>query len=111
MAYLDFTARNDWSSTLPSDNWSYFYPSVGLSGILTEMLQLPKQISFWKVRGSWAQVGNDTSPYRLTNTYALDKTNGTIINATSSSTYPLADLKPESTKSWEFGTELSLIHI
>lgn len=108
MAYLDFTARNDWSSTLPANNRSYFYPSVGLSGILSEILPLPEQISFWKVRASWAQVGNDTDPYRLANTYSLDKTNGTIINATSSSTFPLADLKPESTKSWEFGTELKL---
>ncbi|MEG1545461.1 MAG: hypothetical protein RR382_13230, partial [Tannerellaceae bacterium] len=50
MLYLDVTGRNDWSSTLPADNWSYFYPSVSLSGIVSEMVQLPEQISFLKVR-------------------------------------------------------------
>ena len=110
MAYLDVTARNDWSSTLPADNRSYFYPSVSLSGILSEMFHLPEPVSYWKVRGSWAQVGNDTEPYKLVNTYELNKTNGNIINANSSSTFPLFDLKPENTTSWELGTELRVFN-
>ena len=70
-AFLDVTARNDWSSTLPSSNWSYFYPSASLSGILSDIFELPKEY-FLKVRGSIAQVGNDTSPYSLYNVYTLD---------------------------------------
>ncbi len=106
--YLDVTARNDWSSTLPSSNWSYFYPSVSLSAILSEMLPLPEQITYWKVRGSFAKVGNDTDPYQLLSTYTLGKTNGTILNATAATTYPLTDLKPEDTRSYEVGTEFRM---
>ncbi len=108
MLYLDVTARNDWSSTLPSDNWSYFYPSVSLSGIISQMMTLPEQISFLKVRGSWAKVGNDTNPYMLYNVYSLDKTNGNILNATTSSVFPLYNLKPEETNSTEVGLELRM---
>lgn len=100
-AYLDVTARNDWSSTLPSTNWSYFYPSVSLSGILSEIFKLPSDY-YLKVRGSWAQVGNDTNAYALYNVYELGALgNYTVANAPS--TYPLADLKPEKTSSWEVG--------
>ena len=67
--YLDITARNDWSSTLAhteSMNSGFFYPSVGLSWIINNSLKLPEWISFGKVRGSWAQVGNDL-PIGITN--------------------------------------------
>lgn len=92
-AFLDVTARNDWSSTLPSSNWSYFYPSASLSGILSDIFELPKEY-FLKVRGSIAQVGNDTAPYSLYNVYTLDALGNNTVGS-SSSTYPLADLKPE----------------
>ncbi|WP_102406644.1 SusC/RagA family TonB-linked outer membrane protein [Parabacteroides bouchesdurhonensis] len=108
--YLDVTARNDWSSTLPSNNWSYFYPSVSLSGILSEMIKLPEQITYWKIRGSFAKVGNDTNPYRLLSVYTLDKTNGDILNATASTTFPLTNLKPEDTRSYEVGTEYRMFN-
>ncbi len=115
-AYLDVTGRNDWSSTLPSSNRSYFYPSVSLSAILSEVLNLPKCVDFWKVRGSWAQVGNDTDPYQLATLYYLwtsgdkldadgDKVNPSIIKEYMSNVKALADLKPEKTNSWEVGTE------
>ena len=65
MAYLDVTGRNDWSSTLPSFNRSYFYPSVSGSVILSEMFKLPDWVTYFKIRGSWAKDGNDTDPYRL----------------------------------------------
>lgn len=66
--FLDLTGRNDWSSTLPQENWSFFYPSANLSLILSDMIRMPKAISFAKYRLSFAQVGNDTDPYR-TNKY------------------------------------------
>ena len=69
MIYLNLTARNDWSSTLPKDNDSYFYPSVGVSWIFTQMLNKMGHntgiLSFGKIRASWAQVGNDTDAYML----------------------------------------------
>lgn len=102
-AFLDVTARNDWSSTLPSSNWSYFYPSVSLSGILSDIFELPKEY-FLKVRGSIAQVGNDTAPYALYNVYTLSALGNNTIGS-SSNTYPLADLKPEKTMSWELGVD------
>lgn len=108
MAYLDVTGRNDWSSTLPSNNRSYFYPSVSLSTIISEMVALPTQISYLKLRGSWAQVGNDTSPYYLTNPYTLGLTIGEVLSAQTSDTYPLFDLKPEETRSWEAGLDMRM---
>jgi len=107
--YLNVTGRNDWSSTLPKDNWSYFYPSVSLSGLVSEMVSLPDVIDFLKLRASWAQVGNDTDPYRLLSTYSFGKINGGTIYATSGSVKPFNDLKPEETKSWEFGFDLRML--
>lgn len=115
-AYLDVTGRNDWSSTLPETNRSYFYPSVSLSAILSEVLKLPSWVDFWKVRGSWAQVGNDTNPYQLATYYYLwtsgdkndadgDKLNPNIVKEYMSNVKALADLKPEKTNSAEVGTE------
>lgn len=108
MLYLDITGRNDWSSTLPSSNWSYFYPSVSLSGIISEMVKLPEQISYLKARASWAKVGNDTYAYRLDNTYWMSKVLLDILAAGSSSNYPFANLKPEETTSWETGLDMRM---
>lgn len=115
MVYLDVTGRNDWSSTLPSTNWSYFYPSVSLSGIISEMVKLPEQISFLKVRGSLAKVGNDTQAYRLQNMYYLGRTiksvvNASIPNSDNKAALALADLRPEETTSWEAGLELRMFN-
>lgn len=92
-AYLDVTARNDWSSALPSTNWSYFYPSASLSGIISEIFNMPNDY-FLKIRGSIAQVGNDTNPYALYNVYTLS-TIGDHTAGQTSGTLPLSDLKPE----------------
>jgi len=66
MLYLDFTLRNDWSSNLSPDNWSYLYPSVSMSWLVHETVSLPEAIDFLKVRGSWAEVGSsgDLSSFR-----------------------------------------------
>ena len=109
--FLDLTARNDWSSTLPSANRSYFYPSVSVSYLLTGMLDEmgvdynKDFLDYGKIRASWAKVGKDTDPYQLMT--LLGTTSG--INGLNYITYPTtranADLKPEMVTSWELGTE------
>lgn len=103
--FIDATARNDWSSTLPADNNSYFYPSIGGSVLLSEILPKNDVLSFLKIRASYAQVGNDTSPYNILSTYK----NGGLYNGSTwlaletSSKNP--ELKPELTTSNEYGVE------
>lgn len=101
--FLDLTARNDWSSTLPSP-YSYFYPSVGLSAIVSEMMKLPSWVSLGKIRGSVTKVGNDADPYLLGQTYTYIR-GGFGGYIASSSTKAIANLKPELTQSVEVGTE------
>ena len=96
--FLDLSARNDWSSTLPANNRSYFYPSVGMTAVLSDLMTMPSFIDFLKIRGSWAEVGSDTDPYRLSRIASINF--GTIVL---SSTLPATNLKPESTRSIEFG--------
>lgn len=103
--FLEATARNDWSSSLPSDNRSYFYPSVNASVILSEVIEMPKEVSFLKLRSSWAEVGSDTDPYQLSLNYGLDNIihNGAASGSISNSNSPKPGLKPTNTKSIEFG--------
>ena len=111
MVYVDVTGRNDWSSTLPKSNWSYFYPSVSLSGIISEMVKLPEVIDYMKVRGSWAKVGNDTDPYRLSYVYSSFSSmvnGGSVLEMKLPDTYPLRDLKPEETNSFEVGLDMRM---
>ena len=108
MLYLDITGRNDWSSTLPAANRSYFYPSVSLSGIISEMVKLPEVIDYLKIRGSWAKVGNDTSPYRLAYEYSSITSyvnGGSVLEMKLPDTYPLRDMRPEETASFEVGLD------
>lgn len=76
MVYLELTGRNDWSSTLPENNRSFFYPSATLSFIVTELGALKNQdiLSFAKVRGGVAKVGNDTGQYELLNYVSINST-------------------------------------
>ena len=106
--YLDLTARNDWSSTLPEQNNSYFYPSASLSVILSDLMDFGNNdiINFAKLRGGWAQVGSDTDAYRLSEYYALGTPVGDNPTASPSNTLPNFDLKPEIQTSYEFGTDL-----
>lgn len=100
--FLDVTGRNDWSSTLPSGNNSFFYPSVSTSFILSDLLRLPEQISFAKLRASWAQVGNDTDPYKTAKYYNTSAFPG---SASVSSTLYNARFKPEISNSIEVGLD------
>jgi TonB-linked SusC/RagA family outer membrane protein len=106
--YLDVSARNDWSSSLPQDNNSYFYPSVSLSGVISEFLDLSpdSKLSFAKIRASWAQVGNDTRPYRLRDVYNYGTPWGSDQAVSLPSTIANANLVPESISTFEIGADL-----
>ena len=108
--YLDLTGRNDWSSTLPDGNNSYFYPSVSLSLILTQLLGIESPtLSFAKLRGGWSKVGSDTDPYKLQTTVAFtDGWNaGTKLPGLAvPNQLPNSLLEPQFVTSAEIGTEL-----
>lgn len=105
--FLDITARNDWSSTLPEANNSYFYPSVSAGWVWSQMFELEnKWFSFGKIRTSWAQVGGDADPYMLQLTYAANGDFNGQPQARINPTLPLSNLKPEITSSFEIGTDL-----
>jgi TonB-linked SusC/RagA family outer membrane protein len=110
MLYMDVTARNDWSSTLPPDNNSYFYPSFTLSALMNQVLELPELISFWKLRGSWARVGNDTDPYQLHDEYYWGTGEGGMATISQSNVKANPDLKPELTSAWEAGTDIRFLN-
>ncbi|MGA6119830.1 SusC/RagA family TonB-linked outer membrane protein [Sphingobacterium anhuiense] len=105
--YLDLTARNDWSSTLPSDNRSYFYSSASSSFILSELMTLPKAISFAKLRLSVAQVGTDGDPYTTLKYYKTSIFPG---SAEAPSKLHNAELKPEISTSTETGLNVSFLN-
>lgn len=102
--FLDLTARNDWSSTLPAANRSFFYPSVGLSAVLSDMFTFPEAISYAKLRGSYAKVGNDTDPYQTSSRLSYIGGNGGMLYAQTTAANP--DLRPEMSSSVEFGGEI-----
>lgn len=100
--FMDITGRNDWSSTLPKKNRSFFYPSVSFSGVLNEWFKLPSEISLFKLRASYAQVGNDTNPYKTSQYYTTSDLSGSLEMPTILCN---SDLKPEISTSWEFGLD------
>lgn len=112
--YLDVTARNDWSSALTkpdgSGHNSYFYPSASLSVVTNKLINLPRVINYLKLRGSWAKVGNDTSPYRLFSTFSNSSAWAGKPIATESSTIYNENLKPEIITSTEFGFDLRALN-
>lgn len=99
--FLDVTARNDWSSALPRENWSYFYPSIGLTGIISEMATLPSWISYGKVRFSMAYSGSGGSAYRDRNYFTVGR--GGMVGTPSIRSLPT--YKPEITRAFEVGLE------
>ena len=107
MLYLTLTGRNDWNSRLVNtDEESFFYPSVGLSAILSEMFTLPEFISYLKVRGSYTEVGAPVSRSGLTPGTVTTPIEGGTLKPTG--IYPFTDFKAERTKSYEFGLSLRL---
>lgn len=108
--YLDLAGRNDWASTLPNGNNSYFYPSASASLIISEWVGMPTS-TFLKVRAGWGEVGNDTDPYSL-NSFVEFLTNpyGGQLLATESNVLPNSDLKPERASTYEIGADLRLFN-
>lgn len=105
--YLDLTGRNDWSSTLPEDNNSYFYPSASLSFIFTDAFDIGGDwFTYGKLRGGWTQVGNDTDPYQLQAAFNSVDPFGDIPSYSLDDVIPNTQLKPESIESVEIGADL-----
>ena len=108
--YVDVTGRNDWSSALATpfsvDGVSFFYPSVSTSFIVSNATELPKSISFAKLRASIAQVGNDTNPYQTSGAFVSQTTFNGQPTFSNQDFIPNANLKPEVTTSYEFGADV-----
>lgn len=102
---LSVSGRNDWSSTLPPDNWSYPFGSAGVTAIISDMVTLPSAISFFKLRGSIARTGIDPDPF-ITKEYFSVNPGGSIAK---SNVKPVDTLKPEITNSREIGFDLNLL--
>lgn len=107
--YVDITARNDWSSTLPEENRSYFYPSVSTSVLVSQFVDMPKWVTLLKLRSSWAQVGKDTSPYLINPTLSQGYW-GNDFTYSLPSSMPNTNLKPEIATSYEVGTDIKLFN-
>ncbi len=107
MLYLDVTGRNDWSSTLPSDNNSYFYPSFTGSFVFSELIS-SSWLTFGKLRGGWSRVGNDTGPYQLQTSFTVLPPFNGAPRYSNPTTFNNPDLKPEMKSTSEFGIELGL---
>ncbi|GAA4826400.1 SusC/RagA family TonB-linked outer membrane protein [Algivirga pacifica] len=105
MLYLDLTTRNDWSSTLPLDNNSYFYPSVGLTAVLNEMVALPEIVSMAKLRGAYTVIGNDIAPGLTNPAAAVLNSAGNVVD--NSVVLPFTG-EPETASSTELGFEVEL---
>jgi len=107
--FVDVTGRNDWSSTLPAENNSYFYPSVSASFVFTDAVPALGGgfLNYGKVRAGLATVGNDALPYQLQSTYSANTPFGGAPRFSVPNALANSNLKPEETKSFEVGTELS----
>lgn len=107
--FIELTGRNDWSSALPSDNNSYFYPGVSVSWVASEALQIKNNwLSYWKLRGGAAQTATDTDPYQTEFYYSTS-----LFGGDQSSTFPAVippiALKPQRVNSYELGTNLGFL--
>ncbi|WP_271855155.1 SusC/RagA family TonB-linked outer membrane protein [Patiriisocius marinus] len=110
--FLDITGRNDWSSALATpfsvDNTSFFYPSISSSFIISEVFDLPSQVSFAKLRASYAQVGNDTQPYQTTGAFVSQTPFNGQPTFSDQDFIPNANLRPESVTNYEVGFDVRL---
>ncbi len=103
--FLDITARNDWSSTLPAETRSYFYPSISGSLVISELFNMPKWFDFWKIRASWTQTKSDLGIYDTDRSYSIstnlwDNMNGATYPTTMRNTL----VEPSATRTYEIGT-------
>ena len=110
--YFNVTGRNDWFSTLNPKTNNYFYPSVSLSYVLSDAFELPKDITFAKLRGSYASVGGDTDPYQLYLTYGVlpYSYEGKPLGTINQSQIPNQNLRPLSVNELEFGLDLRMFN-
>jgi len=109
--FVTATARNDWFSTLASGYNSILYPSVGASFVVSEAIQMPATINYFKVRSSWAQAGGATDPYKLLLTYALSGAhNGAPLAQINNTEIPNSLLQPLTSTTFEAGLEARLFN-
>lgn len=104
--FADVTFRNDWSSTLPIDNRSYSYYSGTVAVVLSQLMKMPSNISYSKLRLSYAKVGSDTDPYQLNNTFVFNQNYGSTPLLTNSTRLLNPGLAPEKLQSIEIGAEV-----
>lgn len=113
VVFLNFTGRQDWFSTLSKDNNTVFYPSVGTSIIVSDILKMPDFVSFAKLRTSWAQVGGATpDPYALNQSYSMVQGghNGQQLQTPTGTRVPNATLSPLTSTTFEIGTDLGFFN-
>lgn len=106
--FVDVTGRNDWSSTLPEGNNSYFYPSFSVGFIFSDLLRLPR-LDYGKLRAGWAAVGNDAAAFQLVDPYVASTPFDGVPRFDPSSRLRNFDLKPERTEAWELGADLRFL--
>ena len=108
--FLNLTGRNDWSSTLPVENRSFFYPSVNLAYIFTESLKLSSTsfLTYGKIRGSFAEVGKDAAPFLIGNYYSTMVPFRGVVGVVRDNIIGANDLRPERTRGWEIGLDVGL---
>ncbi|HWK88957.1 MAG TPA: TonB-dependent receptor, partial [Longimicrobium sp.] len=110
--FVTVTGRNDWSSSLPEGHNSYFYPSVSTALVFTDLapsLDLGGNLSYGKLRASWARVGNDADPYQVRNTVAASDPFSGFPTYAVRDVLANPNLRPETTESWEFGADLRFL--
>lgn len=110
--FLNITGRNDWSSTLPKENRSFFYPSVSMSYMFSETLKLPASsaLSYGKFRASFAEVGKDAAPFQIGNYYSTLVPFRGIVGVVRNGTIGSENLRPERTRGLEFGLDVGLFN-
>lgn len=109
IAFVEVTGRNDWSSTLPAESRSYFYPAVSGSFVVSEVLKMPVMFDFWKVRGSWTTTKHDMGVYAINDVYSISTDVWNNMSAAyAPSTLRNSLLTPSQTRSYEIGTALNM---
>ncbi|MCG6954914.1 MAG: SusC/RagA family TonB-linked outer membrane protein [Gemmatimonadetes bacterium] len=107
--FVDVTGRDDWSSTLPEDHNSYFYPSVSGSFVFSDLVDI-SSLTYGKLRAGWTAVGNDASAFSLVDPYVAYTPFGGVPRYSASSSLRNFDLKPERTEAWEVGGEFRFMN-